>query len=61
VEHSSEKQKMRQHMPFVLGIAQFEHQCGDRLKILVTDDGELLSKAVTDWCAESGIEHQLTA
>ena len=38
-----------------------ENLSGARLKSLVTDNGELLSKSVTDWCHEHGIEHQLTA
>jgi transposase InsO family protein len=38
-----------------------ENQCGDRLKILTTDNGELLSNHVTEWCANAGIVHQLTA
>ena len=37
------------------------NQCGEKLKILVTDNGELLTHTITSWCAELGIEHQLTA
>ena len=38
-----------------------ENQCGERLKIIVTDNGELLSHTVTNWCAKLGIEYLLTA
>jgi len=38
-----------------------ENQCGERLKIFVTDNGELLSNAMVAWCGEHGIEHLLTA
>jgi hypothetical protein len=38
-----------------------ENRSGQRLKILVTDNGELVSKLMTDWCTEHGIEHHLTA
>jgi transposase InsO family protein len=34
-----------------------ENQSGHKLKILVTDNGELVSKSMTDWCSEHGIEH----
>jgi len=37
-----------------------ENQSGECLKILVTDNGELLSNAVVMWCGEHGIEHLLT-
>ena len=37
------------------------NHCDDRLKILVTDNGELQSHSVADWCAGLGIEHQFTA
>jgi hypothetical protein len=36
-------------------------QTGWTLKILVTDNGELLSNQTTDWCASLGIDHLLTA
>ena len=38
-----------------------ENQSGERLKKLITDNGELLSQTTQNWCAEHGIEHQLTA
>jgi hypothetical protein len=38
-----------------------ENQSGHKLKILVTDNSEVVSKSMTDWCTEHGIEHQLTA
>jgi len=38
-----------------------ENQSGECLRTLVTDNGELLSHAVTNWCFEHGIEHLLTA
>jgi len=38
-----------------------ENQCGERLRTFVTDNGELLSHAVTNWCSELGVEHLLTA
>jgi hypothetical protein len=34
-----------------------ENQSGHKLKILVTNNGELVSKSMTDWCSEHGIEH----
>src|SRR6266571_5157681 len=36
-------------------------QTGDKLRILVTDNGELVSSNVRDWCNAEGIDHQLTA
>ena len=38
-----------------------ENLSGASLKSIVTDNGELLSQSVTDWCAQLGIDHQLTA
>ena len=38
-----------------------ENQSGHCLKILVTDNGELVSKSMTDWCGQFGIDHQRTA
>ena len=38
-----------------------ENRFSKKLTILITDNCELLSKTVTDWCAKLGIEHQLTA
>jgi transposase InsO family protein len=38
-----------------------ENQSGEKLKILVSDNGELVSKSVSDWCSQHGIDHQLTA
>jgi transposase InsO family protein len=38
-----------------------ENLSGARLKYFVTDNCELLSKSVSDWCDELDIEHQLTA
>jgi transposase InsO family protein len=38
-----------------------ENQSGHKLKILVTDNGELASKSMADWCTEHGIDHQFTA
>src|SRR6266702_2783311 len=35
-------------------------QTGDKLQILVTDNGELVSSNVHDWCNAEGIDHQLT-
>jgi transposase InsO family protein len=37
-----------------------ENQSGHKLKILVTNNGELVSKSMTDWRSEHGIKHQLT-
>jgi len=37
-----------------------ENQTGDRLKIIVTNNGELVSKMTTAWCKLYGIDHQLT-
>jgi hypothetical protein len=36
-------------------------QSGDILRILVTDNGKLVSKAMTAFCDLHGIDHQLTA
>jgi len=38
-----------------------ENQSGHKLKILVTDNGELVSNSMKDWCTSLGIDHQLTA
>jgi len=34
-----------------------ENQTGHKLKILVTDNGELVSKSMADWCSQLGIIH----
>ncbi len=36
-------------------------QTGDKLRILVTDNGELVSNDIHDWCNREGIDHHLTA
>ena len=36
-------------------------QSGDNLRMLVTDNGELVSNSMRDWCQTNGIDHQLTA
>lgn len=36
---------------------QYDH----KLKAIVTDNGELVSQFMTDWCTAHGINHQLTA
>ena len=36
-------------------------QTGDTLRILTTDNGELVSKSMKDYCDTHGINHQLTA
>jgi transposase InsO family protein len=38
-----------------------ENQSGERLKILVTDNGELVSRSMSEWCSTHGIVHHLTA
>jgi len=38
-----------------------ENQSGHCLKILVTDNGKLVSNSMADWYAEFGINHQRTA
>ena len=38
-----------------------ENQSGHKLKVLMTDNSELVSKSMSDWCTQHGIEHQLTA
>ena len=38
-----------------------ENQTGEKLKIVVTNNGELVSKTTTTWCALHGIDHQVTA
>jgi len=37
-----------------------ENQTGDRLKIIVTNNGGLVSKTTTAWCKLYRINHQLT-
>jgi len=37
------------------------NQSDNRLQILVTDNGELVSNAMSDWCAKYGIDHRRTA
>ena len=36
-------------------------QTGELLKILVSDNGELISKPMQDWCQLNGVDHQRTA
>jgi len=36
-------------------------QTDDAVKILISDNGELISKDVYDWCDTEGIDHQLMA
>jgi len=36
-------------------------QTGNKLRILVTDNGELVSHDIQDWCNREGIDHHLTA
>jgi len=38
-----------------------ERQTREKLKIIVTDNGELVSNTTTAWCQLHGIDHQLTA
>ena len=38
-----------------------ENQTGEKLEIVVSDNGELVSKTTTAWCKLHGIEHQVTA
>ena len=38
-----------------------ENQTGDKLKIVVTDNGKFLLHMMTAWCTLHGIKHQLTA
>jgi transposase InsO family protein len=38
-----------------------ENQSGHKLKIIVTDNGELVSNSMHAWCADHGIDHQRTA
>jgi len=38
-----------------------ENQTGEKLKIIVTDNGELVSRTTAAWCTLHGIEHQQTA
>ena len=38
-----------------------EIQTGEKLRYLVTDNGELRSRETATWCAEKGITHQFTA
>ena len=38
-----------------------ENNSERRLKILVSDNGKLLSQSMQDWCSKRGIDHQLTA
>ena len=36
-------------------------QSGQTLRIIVSDNGELISKSMADWCQSLGIDHQRTA
>ena len=36
-------------------------QSGESLRIITTDNGELVSKSMQNWCQTLGINHQLTA
>lgn len=38
-----------------------ENQSGYRLKTIVSDNGELVSNSMADWCAQLGIDHRRTA
>jgi hypothetical protein len=38
-----------------------QNQSSAKIKMLVTDNGELVSRSVTDWCSQHGIEHKVTA
>jgi hypothetical protein len=38
-----------------------ENQTDEKLKIILTDNGELLFRDILKWCSDNGIEHQLTA
>ena len=38
-----------------------ENQSGHKLKTIVTDNGELVSTSMKDWCLAHGIDHQRTA
>jgi transposase InsO family protein len=38
-----------------------EKQSGHQLKILISDNGELISKSMQDWASTHGIDHQQTA
>jgi len=38
-----------------------ENQSGHHLKILISDNGELISKSMQDWADLHGINHQRTA
>ena len=38
-----------------------ENQCEHRLKILVSDNGELVSNTMASWCSQFGIDHRRTA
>ena len=37
-----------------------DNQTGEKLKVIVTDNGKLVSKTTTAWCALYSIDHQLT-
>lgn len=38
-----------------------ENQSGHRLKILISNNGELISKSMQDWASTHGVDHQCTA
>ena len=38
-----------------------ENQTGEKLKVIITDNGELTSKTTRAWCMLHGIKHQTTA
>lgn len=38
-----------------------ENQSGHKLKIIITNNGELVSNSMLDWCLTHSIDHQRTA
>jgi hypothetical protein len=38
-----------------------KNQSNHKLKIIVTDNGELILKSMSEWCLTHGIDHQRTA
>jgi len=38
-----------------------KNQLGHHLKILILDNGELISQSMAEWCAKFGVDHQWTA
>jgi transposase InsO family protein len=55
------KTKVDASKAFQIWCNTVENQSNKRLKILITDNRELLSNNMLKWCGDHGIKHLLTA